>query len=143
MPKNPKWGDSKGKKLNQPKLHKHMFYGDFYPIEILHPIDAKHKDKRTKSAHRQSVKWDKPKGKKYHFKFTGYIIGRKMYDYDGKLKAFSYYPREEHGKPPYWYKNKSEAIKSFKKMKEKNQFPASESNAVVTKFTKKTYLDRY
>ena len=75
--------------------------------------------------------------------FKGYIIGRKMYDFDGKLKPFSYYPRVKGGKPSHWYKTKSEATKAFKWQKSRNKFPGNQSNAVVIKFTKKSYLDRY
>lgn len=75
--------------------------------------------------------------------FRGYIIGRKLIDDDGKTKPFSYYPRKEHGKPPHWYKTKVEAQRAFKRMKAQHKFPASDSNSVVTKFTEKSYLDRY
>ena len=75
--------------------------------------------------------------------FKGYIIGRKLYDFDGKLKSFSYYPRIKGRKPPYWYKTKSEAIRVFNWQKEHNKFPGNQSDAVVVKFTKRTYLDRY
>lgn len=85
----------------------------------------------------------KQEKKGYRGKYTGWIIGRKLYDFDGKLKPFSYYPNNFHGKPPYWYKNKSDAMKHFKHMKEKNKFPGNQSNTVVVKFSKKVYLDRY
>jgi len=81
-------------------------------------------------------------------KFSGYVIGRKLWENnpDGKTasqKNFTYYPEKEHGKPPYLFKTKAQALKSYNKLKKQNKFPADQSNAVVFKFSKKTYLDRY
>jgi hypothetical protein len=75
--------------------------------------------------------------------YRGYIIGRKLIDFDGKTKPFAFYPRKEHGRPPYWYKSKAEAIRAFNWHKERDKFPGSYETAVVVKFTKKVYLDRY
>lgn len=75
--------------------------------------------------------------------YTGWIIGRKLTDFDGKVKPFSFYPRREHGRPPYLYKAKEEAINAFNRQKARGEFPGSEPNAVVVKFTKKVYLNRY
>ena len=75
--------------------------------------------------------------------YKGWIIGRKLIDFDGKTKPFSFYPRVKHGKPPYWYETKEEAIRTFNRQKSRGRFPGTESNAVVVKFTKKAYLDRY
>lgn len=86
---------------------------------------------------------DSDKKSKYKFKFTGYIIARKLYDDDGKLKPFSYYPRREHSKPPYWYRTKPQALKALNRMKKYNRFPGNQSNSTVVKFTRNTYLDRY
>ena len=72
-------------------------------------------------------------------KIKGYVIGRKLIDVDGKEKPFTYYPRTKCGVPPYLYKTKLQATKEFKKGK----FPADQSNAIVTKFSKKVYLDRF
>ena len=76
-------------------------------------------------------------------RIKGYVIGRKLIDLDEKEKPFTYYPRKKCGKPPYLFKTKSEAMKTFKKMKKKGEFPADQSNAIVVKFNKKIYLDRY
>lgn len=75
--------------------------------------------------------------------YRGWIIGRKLIDFDEKLKPFAYYPNKEHGKPPYWYKTKTEATRALNWHKERDKFPGSEPNAIVVKFTKKVYLNRY
>lgn len=75
--------------------------------------------------------------------YKGWIIGRKLIDHDGKLKSFSYYPPVEHGKPNHWYKTKAEATKALKRQKERNKFPGDQPNAIVVKFSKKVYLNRY
>jgi hypothetical protein len=85
---------------------------------------------------------------KSDFKYDGYAIGRQLYENndDGKTaskKDFTYFPEKVHGKPPYFYKNKKDAIKHFKKLKLKNKFPANQENSKIIKVTKKTYLDRY
>lgn len=75
--------------------------------------------------------------------YRGWIIGRKLIDLDGKLKPFAYYPRKEHGRPPYLYKTKEEATSAFNWQKKRDKFPGNQSNATVVKFTKKVYLNRY
>lgn len=75
--------------------------------------------------------------------YKGWIIGRKMIDFDGKKKAFSFYPPVKHGKPRHWYKTKAEANKAFKRQKKYNKYPGNQANSVVVKFDKKVYLDRY
>jgi hypothetical protein len=75
--------------------------------------------------------------------YKGWVIGRKLIDHDGKLKPFSYYPPTVHGKPHYLYKTKAEAMKAFKWQKAHDKFPGDQDNAVVVKFSKKVYLDRY
>jgi hypothetical protein len=75
--------------------------------------------------------------------YNGWVIGRKLVDFDGKTKPFAYYPHVAHGKPPYWYKTKEEAEHAFEWQRKRNKFPGDQSNAVVVKFTKKVYLDRY
>lgn len=75
--------------------------------------------------------------------YKGWIIGRKLIDDDGKTRPFAYYPRKEHGKPPYWYGTKEEATRAFNRQKERGKFPGDQENSVVVPFTKKVYLDRY
>ena len=75
--------------------------------------------------------------------YRGWIIGRKLIDFDGKLKPFAFYPRKEHGRPPYWYKTKEEAKRAFDWQKKREKFPGNQSNSVVVKFTKEVYLNRY
>lgn len=75
--------------------------------------------------------------------YKGWIIGRKLIDFDGKIRSFSFYPRKEHGRPPHWYKTKEEAERALDWQEKRGKFPASESNAVVVKFTKEVYLDRW
>lgn len=75
--------------------------------------------------------------------YRGWIIGRKLIDFDGKTKPFSYYPHKEHGKPPFWYETKAEATSAFNSQKQREKFPGDQDNSVVVKFTKKVYLDRY
>lgn len=43
-------------------------------------------------------------------KGKGYILARKLIDDDGKEKYFAFYPKEEHGKPPYIAKTKKGVI---------------------------------
>jgi len=75
--------------------------------------------------------------------YRGWIIGRKLIDFDGKLKPFAFYPGKEHGRPPYWYKTKEEAQRVFDRKKKRGEFPGNQPNSVVVKFTKKVYLNRY
>ena len=75
-------------------------------------------------------------------KFKGYVIGRKLLD-GSRRKNFTYYPREVRGQPPFHFRTKAQAMKKLETLKEKGKFPGTESNAVVFKFTRPTYLDRY
>jgi len=75
--------------------------------------------------------------------YRGWIIGRKLIDFDGKPKPFTYYPKAKHGKPPYWYNTKQEAINAFNRQKARSKFPGNQPNSMVVKFTEKVYLDRY
>lgn len=71
--------------------------------------------------------------------YKGYVIARKLLDDYDREKYYTYYPEEEHGKPPFLYKTKAQAMKRYKTGK----FPADQSNAKVVKYKGEMYLDRY
>ena len=78
--------------------------------------------------------------------YKGWIVARKLVDFDRKEKPFAFYPRKKHGKPPFWYKTKEEATRALEWHKKRDKlgilFSEDKPNVVV-KFTKETYLDRW
>ena len=96
-------------------------------------------DKYREDLDRKPEKYDAD-SKLHAKKFHGYVIGRKLDDDNGITRNYTYYPNDYHGKPPYMFKNKSNAKKYLKKHPDKFLHP---ENSVVFKYTPKSYLDRY
>ena len=77
-------------------------------------------------------------------KWKGWVIARKLFDPSTNKKSyFTYYPREFDGKPTYFFKTKSMALKEWNKLKEQNKFPANQSNVKLVKYKPSMYLNRY
>jgi len=74
-------------------------------------------------------------------KLNGYVIVRMMLNELNELKPYTYYPTKEHGKPPFFFKNKNNAIK---KLNSKSMdFYKFGNELKVLKFKPYMYLDRY
>lgn len=69
--------------------------------------------------------------------YSGWVFARELIDDDGKMKLFAFYPREEHGVPPYLYKTKTQAVAALRRGLMRH------SDAKLVKYQPRMYLDRY
>jgi hypothetical protein len=76
-------------------------------------------------------------------KWKGFVIVRPLVDFDGKEKLFTFYPRKEHGEPPYLFKTRKKAEQEFAKEKADSIMKSMWDGAKVVKFKPEMYLDRY
>ena len=72
-------------------------------------------------------------------RWKGYVIARRLEDFNGKVRPFTYYPSKPCGKPPFLYKSK----KSADRVRNGKNFPFKDRDTIVTKFKPEMYLDRY
>lgn len=75
--------------------------------------------------------------------FGGWVVGRRLIDFDGIEKTFTFYPREMHGKPPYISTTKTGAEKVMRKLLKSGSYQKPYHELKVVKFTKDVYLDRF
>lgn len=74
-------------------------------------------------------------------KWKGWVIARRLYDDDGSLKWFTFYPNKENGKPSHFYRTKMEAEKAYEE-KNKSWLPFDKETKVM-RYKPEMYLNRY
>lgn len=83
----------------------------------------------------------------YGARYSGWVFARELIDNDGKKKLFTYYPCEEHGKPPYLYDTKVQAVAAMRKALNSKEYlgkwPFDQSDVKLVKYQPRMYLDRY
>jgi hypothetical protein len=66
----------------------------------------------------------------------GYVVVRKLYDYDGKAKFFTFYPEEMGGNPRFFGKTEAEVVNMYKEARVfPEKFDESKEFASANKIT--------